>query len=462
MIERIPPHNIDAERAVLGAAMDSKDALYNVLEVIKSEDFYQKSHREIFDAILSLYRKNISVDILTVTEELNQRNALEMAGGRAYLAELTSDVPSTGNAGQYAKIIAEKASLRGLIDTSSDIIEKCYREETSTNAILDFAESRIFGIAQSRQSRDMIPISDVMMENLNQIDEACKKEGEVTGLTTGFRDIDAKLSGLQKSDLIVLAARPAMGKTAFALNVAQQAAVKGNASVAIFSLEMSSTQLGQRLLSMESKIESEKLKKGTLNRSDWESLNRAIDVLAKAKIYIDDTPGIGMIEIKNKCRRLKAEKGLDLVVVDYLQLMRADTKAESRQQEVSNLTRNLKLLARELDCPIIVLSQLSRGPESTQRGKNHRPMLSDLRDSGSIEQDADIVIFLYRDDYYNEDTPKPGICEVIIAKHRAGSTGTVELAWLSKYTRFADQDKSQLSNQPFVQQSQQPPLPPRI
>lgn len=302
--------------------------------------------------------------------------------------------------------------------------------------VLDYAERGIFEIAQAKQSKDVAALKDVLIKNIEIIDEASRQEGNIIGVPTGFRDLDAKTSGLQRSDLVIVAARPAMGKTAFALNVAQQAAIKGRASVLIFSMEMSKEQLGQRLLSMESRVEMQKLKTGDLNRKDWDDINIALDILSEANIFIDDTPGISIMEIKNKCRRIKAEHGLDLIVLDYLQLMSYEGKTDSRQQEISALSRHLKLLAREMDCPVIVLSQLSRAPEQRT---DHRPQLSDLRESGAIEQDADIVLFLYRDDYYEkENSEKPGVCEVIIAKQRSGPTGTVELMWLEKYTRFAD------------------------
>ena len=439
--ERIPPHNDDAEKSVLGSILLDKDALYEVLEILKPEDFYSEMHKEIYSAVIELYRKSQPVDILTVSEELKKRKSLEMVGGRAYIALLSTVVPSTSNAGEYAKIVAEKAVLRRLIGTASDIIEKGYQEKMESSEVLDFAERGIFEIAQSRQSKDFALIKDVLWENISKIDEMSKLEGNITGLTTGFIDLDARTSGLQKSDLIMLAARPSMGKTAFALNIAQQAAIKSKAKVLIFSLEMSRDQLGQRMLSMESRIEMQKLKTGTLERKDWDQIHIALDTLSKTSIYIDDTPGVTAMEIKNKCRRLKAEKGLDLVVIDYLQLMSFEGRAESRQQEITALSRFLKQLAREMDCPVIVLSQLSRAPE--QRN-DHRPILSDLRESGSIEQDADIVMFLYRDEYYNpETTDKPNICEVNIAKQRSGPTGSIELTWLGKYTRFVD--KSRLS-----------------
>ncbi|MCI8349272.1 MAG: replicative DNA helicase [Firmicutes bacterium] len=434
-MERIPPHNEEAERSALGAAMLSKDALMDVVEEVRSEDFYNESHREIFDAIVRLYRENSAVDMLTVCEELKKHKALDMVGGRTYIGTLTSEVPSTANAGEYAKIVAEKSMMRQLIYASEGIAAKGYEDKIDAEDLVDCAEADIFQIAQKRQKNDYAKIQDVLMKNLKLIDEAERNKGSVVGLPTGFKLLDEKTSGLQKSDLIIVAARPGMGKTAFALNVAAQSAVKAKASVMIFSLEMSQEQLGQRLIAMQARVESEKLKKGDLERKDWDRINVALDELNETKIVIDDTPGISVMEMRNKCRRLKAEQGLDLVVIDYLQLMTFDGRADSRQQEVSALSRHLKLLAREMDCPVIVLSQLSRAPEQRQ---DKRPMLSDLRESGSIEQDADIVIFLYRDDYYNENTEKPGVCEVHLAKHRSGPTDRIELTWVARYTKFSD------------------------
>lgn len=435
-MERIPPHNEEAEKSVLGAVMLSKDALFDVMEEVRSGDFYHEAHREIFDAVSDLFRRNAPVDTLTVSEELKKRKTLEMAGGRAYVATLSTLVPSTANARQYGKIVAEKAALRNLIQKAGEIVEKSYQEKQPPEQVLDFAERSIFEIAQQRQRNDFSPLKDVLLENINIIDKMSQLDGNLTGITSGFLDLDAKTSGFQRSDLVIIAARPAMGKTAFALNIAQQAAIKGNANVLIFSMEMSKEQLGQRLLAMESRIEMQKLKTGDLERKDWDQISVAMDVLSRASIYIDDTPGISVMEIKNKCRRLKVEKGLDMVIVDYLQLMSMEGKTDNRQQEITALSRYLKLLAREMDCPVLVLSQLSRAPEQRT---DHRPILSDLRESGAIEQDADMVIFLYRDEYYNpEDTEKPGICEVIISKHRSGPTGVVDLTWLGKYTRFVD------------------------
>lgn len=433
--ERILPHSRDAEQSVLGAAMLSRDALADILEIIKPDDFYDPAHKEIFGVMTDLYRENASVDIVTVCNELKKRNSLEASGGRAYVASLSSEVPSAANAAGYARIVAEKSSLRMLIAASDDIREKAFGESEDPGVLLDHAEQKIFEIAQKKQSRDYMPISEVLVENMNMIDRAIQADGKVTGLTTGYKELDGKTSGLQKSNLIIIAARPAMGKTAFALNIALNAAKKADATVLIFSLEMAKPELSQRLLSMESRVEMQKLKTGDIQNADWERLTLAFDSLSATKIFIDDTPGVSIMEMKNKCRRLKAEKGLDLVVVDYLQLMQGDGRTDSRQQEISAFSRQLKLLAREMDCPVIVLSQLSRGPEQRQ---DHRPVLSDLRESGAIEQDADIVMFLYRDDYYNEETDKPNICEVNLAKHRSGEVGRIELAWVSRYTMFSD------------------------
>jgi replicative DNA helicase len=436
MIQRIPPHNNEAEMSVLGAAMLSKDALFDIMEVVRAKDFYSEIHREIFDVITLLYRASKPVDTVTVSEELKKRNSLDMVGGRAYVFSLASGVPSTANAGEYAKIVAEKATLRQLILASSEILDMGYKEKIEAAEAIDIAEQKIFEIAQARQTKEVASIRDVLDQNLNMIDENSKLEGKVTGVSSGFSDYDKKFGGFQKSELIILAARPSMGKTAFALNVAQQASLKGGAKVLLFSLEMAKEQLGLRLLAMESRIDSQKLKMGELENSEWEQLSAAIDTLSKGQLYLDDTPGITVSEIKNKCRRLKAEKGLDLVFIDYLQLMTFEGRAESRQQEITALSRYLKQLAREIDCPVIVLSQLSRAPE--QRS-DHTPVLSDLRESGSIEQDADIVVFLYRDEYYTrENSTKPGVCDIIVAKNRSGPTGSIELTWLSNYTKFVD------------------------
>lgn len=435
---RIPPHNIDAEQSVLGAMLLDKEAIINAAEIIGSEDFYKEAHKEIFGAMLELYNRDEPVDLVTLSEELNQRQTLEAIGGITYLTSLSSAVPTTTNVKYYAKIVEEKAILRRLIKTSSEILEKGYQAEEEVNNILDLAEKSIFDISQKRSQEGFSPIKEVLLESFNKIEELYQSKGGITGLTTGFVDIDRKTSGLQKSDLILVAARPSMGKTAFSLNVAQNAAIKGDASVAIFSLEMSKEQLVQRMLSAESHIEIQKIRTGTLNEDEWPRLAKAMGPLAQAKVFIDDTPGISVMEMKAKCRRLKMEHGLDMVLIDYLQLMSGDGRTESRQQEISNISRALKGLAREMDCPVVALSQLSRAPEMRA---DHRPILSDLRESGAIEQDADIVMFLYRDEYYHPDSEKRNIGEVIIAKQRNGSTGTVELAWLGQFTKFANLDK---------------------
>ncbi|WP_053955070.1 replicative DNA helicase [Inediibacterium massiliense] len=435
---KIPPHNIDAEQSVLGSMILDRDAIIETSEIIKEEDFYKQAHKEIFDAILSLYNRDEPVDLVTLSEELTQRQTLENIGGITYLTSLSSAVPTTTNVKYYAKIVEEKSILRKLIKASSEIIEKGYQGEEEVNSILDLAEKSIFDISQNKSREGFAPIKEVLLESFDKIEQLYQNKGGITGLTTGFTDIDRKTSGLQRSDLILVAARPSMGKTAFSLNVAQNAAIKGEASVAVFSLEMSKEQLVQRMLSAESHIEIQKIRTGTLNEDEWPRLAKAMGPLAQAKIFIDDTPGITVMEMKAKCRRLKIEQGLDMVLIDYLQLMSGDGKNESRQQEISTISRSLKGLAREMDCPVVALSQLSRAPEMRA---DHRPILSDLRESGAIEQDADIVMFLYRDEYYHPDSDKKNIGEVIIAKQRNGSTGTVELAWLGQFTKFANLDK---------------------
>ncbi len=441
MLERIPPHNEEAEKSVLGAAMLDKDALLDVLEKVRAEYFYSEAHKEIFTAIEEIYRENKPVDVLTVSEKLKSRKALEMVGGRAYIASLTTDVPSVSNVTEYAKIVSEKASIRRLIKVSEKITSLCYEENTPTATLIDSAEQEIFEIGQQRQSKDYVPIGEVMIENLNQIDQAAENGGKVQGVPTGFKELDSKLGGLKKSNLIILAARPSMGKTAFALNIAHQTAVKHGSSVLIFSLEMSKEELGQRLLSVESRVEIKKLQEGNLQRKDWDRVATAVDTLSKASIMIDDSSDISAMEIKNKCRRLKAEKGLDLVIIDHMQFMKTEAR-ENRVQEISRLSRSLKILSKELECPVIVLSQLSRKfADRTDK----RPMLSDLRDSGTIEQDADIVMFLHREDYYNQENEETkGLCEVIIAKNRNGETGKVDLTWVERYTKFSDRTREKM------------------
>ncbi|MFZ5968276.1 MAG: replicative DNA helicase [Bacillota bacterium] len=435
---KVPPHNLEAEQSVLGAMILDKEAIITVTEIIRGDDFYKEAHKEIFEAMVEIFKRDEPVDLVTLVEELTQRQTLEAIGGITYLTSVSNAVPTTSNAKYYAKIIEEKSILRRLIKSASEIIEKGYAAEEEINSILDMAEKNIFDISMGRAQEGFSPIKEVLMDSFNKIEELYLNKGGITGITSGFSDIDRKTSGLQRSDLILIAARPSMGKTAFSLNVAQNAAIKGGASVAIFSLEMSKEQLVQRMLSAESLIEIQKIRTGALNEDEWPRLARAMGPLAQAKVFIDDTPGITVMEMKAKCRRLKMEQGLDMIMIDYLQLMSGDGKSESRQQEISGISRALKGLAREMDCPVIALSQLSRAPELRA---DHRPILSDLRESGAIEQDADIVMFLYRDEYYHADSEKKNIGEVIIAKQRNGSTGTVELAWLGQFTKFANLEK---------------------
>lgn len=430
---RIPPHSIDAERSVLGAAMLSEDSLGDVVGILKAKDFYEPQHQLIFQTMLDLYEKSEPVDLMTVATDLGTKKVLDKVGGRTYLSMLTTEVPVIGNARAYAKTIVEKADMRRLAYVADSIKDLSYEETKPSDEILDLAESEIFKIAMEKQHTPYSQIKDVIPESIKKINHAANQSGGITGLSTGFVDLDQKTSGLQKSDLIIVAARPAMGKTAFALSLALNAATKAGSTVMVFSLEMSKVQITDRMLSMKSLVEMEKIKKGTMDTEDWGYIYAAMEEFYNTNLFIDDTADIKMREIKSKCRRLKAEKGLDLVIIDYLQLMTGEGRAESRQQEVSALSRNLKLLARELDCPVIALSQLSRGLEARQ---DKRPMLSDLRESGAIEQDADIVMFLYRDEYYNPESDKQGIAELIIAKHRSGETGTIELSFVGKNTSF--------------------------
>ncbi|MBK5251400.1 MAG: replicative DNA helicase [Peptostreptococcaceae bacterium] len=431
---RIPPHNIDAEQSVLGAMLLDREAVISVTEKLRDEHFYKENHKEIFRAMLDLYGRNEPVDLVTVSEELKKAGILEEAGGVSYLTDLSNAVPITANARYYADIIEEKAILRQLIDAGKVIVDKGYAS-SDVKMLMDEAERRIFEISQKKSTQAFAIVKDVLQNTLDYMELLAGSESGYTGLPTGFHDIDKMTSGLQKSDLVLIAARPSMGKTALGINIAQSIAVKSDKSVALFSLEMSKEQLVQRMLSSQAHVEITKIRTGKLTEEEWIKVAGATVPLGKAKIYIDDTPGITVMEIKAKARRLKMESGLDLVLIDYLQLMSSDSRSESRQQEISAISRGLKGLARELECPIIALSQLSRAPE--QRS-DHRPILSDLRDSGAIEQDADIVMFLYRDEYYHEDSDKKNIGEIIIAKQRNGPTGTVHLAWLGKYTKFGN------------------------
>ncbi|MBQ9911990.1 MAG: replicative DNA helicase [Firmicutes bacterium] len=435
-IERIPPHSDDAERSVLGSILLDNDIFFKVSEFIDPDDFYSKANREIFTAMIDLYRRDVPIDMLTVTEELSRRKSLEACGGRSYIAEL-SEVPTTANAVQYARIIQEKSVYRQLISAGSAIVESSLNESFDGEKVLDDAEQIIFDIAKKKQSKDYTKIQKILDKNLELIAEAQENGGKLPGLSTGFRDLDDRTAGLQKSDFIVLAARPSMGKTAFALNIAEHAALREHKRVAFFSVEMSEESLGYRMLSTQSRVELRKLRTGNLTAEDWESVNSAVRRFEEADLLIDETPGISVMEIRNKCRRMNADRHVDLIIIDYLQILSSGSRSDSRVNEVSMMTRQLKQLAREMECPVIVLSQLSRG--SVQREGDKRPLLSDLRDSGSIEQDADVVIFLHREDYFKKAEAEPNnICEVIIAKQRQGETGTVKLTWMPRFQKFAD------------------------
>lgn len=433
---KIPPHDIQAEQAVIGSMLTDKDAVIDAVEKLKPEDFYREDNKAIYEAILSLYAKAEPVDIITVKDELIGNGKFDIIGGLEYLAVLPDKVPLTSNIEQYIRIVEEKSILRNLIKASTDIINLGYGQTEETDAIIDIAEKKIFDIMQRKNQKGYSQIKDVLIETFAEIEKLYNQKGYVTGVPTGFVDLDQITAGLHKSDLILVAARPAMGKSAFALNIATYAAIKGNTPTVIFNLEMSKEQLVNRILCCEAMVDSNKVRTGKIEETDWEKLATALGPLSEAPIYIDDTPGISIMEIRAKCRKLKLEKDIGLIVIDYLQLIQGTGKrGASREQEISEISRSLKILAKELDVPVIALSQLSRAAEQRQ---DHRPMLSDLRESGAIEQDADIVMFLYRDDYYNQDSEKKNIAEVIIAKHRAGSTGTIELLWLGNYTKFAN------------------------
>jgi replicative DNA helicase len=439
LAQRIPPHSLEAEQSVLGSMLLDKEAVAAASEVLEGNDFYLDAHKEIYEAMLDVYEQGKPVDLVTLAEALRQRGTLEAAGGGTYISDLSMAVPSTANVRYYIRIVEEKSILRKLIEASNEIIKESYEAAEDLDIIIDHVEKKIFDITQKKNHQSFESIKTILLETYAKIEELTKNKGKIVGVPTGFRDFDLRTSGLNPSDFILIAARPSMGKTSFAINIAQNAAVRYNIPVAIFSLEMSKEQLAQRMLSSEANIELQKIRTGDLTDEDWIKLVRAATPLSQAPIFIDDTPGITVMEVRSKARRLKMEHNIGLIVIDYLQLMSGRGRAESRQQEVSEISRSLKALARELDLPVVALSQLSRGPESRQ---DHRPMLSDLRESGAIEQDADLVVFLYRDEYYNPDTEKKNIAEAIIAKQRNGPTGTVELIWLGQFTKFASYERN--------------------
>lgn len=434
---RIPPYDEDAEVNVLGSMLMEKDSITRAVELLQFDDFYRKAHGQIFLAITDLYTLNEPADLVTVANQLKEKGQLTDVGGTAYLAALTASVVTTSNVKYYCEIVKDKALLRQLIHQSDEILNDAYLQKGEVQALLEKAEKGIFEIAEGTHRGGLIPLSGVVQETFETMQKRAQDPKGLTGLTTGFADLNRKLSGLQKSDLVLLAARPSMGKTALMVNIATNAALEGGAKVAMFSLEMSSNQLVQRILSSTAHVDLSKIISADLNDEEWRKILTAIRHLQSIDIEIDDTPGLTPLEVKAKCRRLKAEKGLDLIVIDYLQLMEAGGRGESRQQEISSISRALKGIAKELDVPLIALSQLSRAPELRQ---DHRPILSDLRESGAIEQDADVVMFLYRDDYYNEESEKKNTGELIIAKHRNGPTGTVDLVFKKEYTKFVSME----------------------
>lgn len=438
--DRVPPQNLEAEQAVLGAILLEAEALVSVMEKVKSEDFYSSGHQHIFEAMAQLGEEGQPVDLVTLTARLQDQQLLEEVGGVSYLSKLAHAVPTAANVEYYAQIVEEKSMLRRLIRTATQIVSSGYVSGDDVSEILNDAEQRILEISNRRAASGFISIRDVLMEVFERVEFLYAHRGGVTGIPSGFPDLDKMTAGFQRNDLIIVAARPSVGKTAFALNIAQNVGVRSKETVAIFSLEMSAAQLVQRIICAEANVDAQRMRTGALEPDDWEKLTMAIGALSEAEIYIDDTPGITVSELRAKCRRLKKEKGLGMILIDYLQLIHGRGKpGENRQQEVSEISRTLKQIARELEVPVIALSQLSRGVEQRQ---DKRPMMSDLRESGSIEQDADIVAFLYRDDYYDKESEKKNIIEIIIAKQRNGPVGTVELAFLKSFNKFVSLDRT--------------------
>ena len=436
-VAKIPPNDIEAEQAVLGSMLTDKDAVISAIEVLKKEDFYREDNKAIFEAMIGLYNRPEPIDIITVKDELLSIGKFDVVGGLEYLADLPEKVPTTANVERYIKIVEEKSILRNLIKTSNELITLGYDETQEVNSVMDQAEKKVFDLMQNRNQTGYSQIKDVLVDSFAQLERLYNQKEGITGVPSGFADLDLRTAGFHNSELIILAARPAMGKTAFALNIATNAATKSDIPVLLFSLEMSKEQLVNRVLCSEAMVDSNKLKTGKIEENDWVKIVEALGPLSEAEMYIDDTAGISITEIRAKARKLKLEKNIGLIIIDYLQLIQGsgNRRNGSREQEISEISRSLKILAKELDIPVIALSQLSRAAE--QRS-DHRPMLSDLRESGAIEQDADIVMFLYRDDYYNEESESKNIAEVIIAKNRSGSVGTAEMLWMSNYTKFAN------------------------
>ena len=437
-IKKIPPHSPEAEQSVIGSMIMDRDAIIAASEIITGEDFYQHQYAVLYDAMIELFQEGKPVDLVTLQNKLKEKEVPPELCSLEFISDLIRSVPTSANVRYYANIVSEKALLRRLIKVTEGIANTCYLDKEKVDIVLEQTEKQVFDIVQNRSTGDFVSIKDIVIKSLDSIESASKNKGSVTGIATGFYDLDYKIAGLQPSDLILVAARPSMGKTAFVLNVAEYVAVKSRITTAIFSLEMSKNQLVNRILSMNSKVDSQAIRSGELNDEDWAKLMESARVIGESGLIIDDTPGISITELRSKCRKFKLEHNLGLIIIDYLQLMSGGKKSESRQQEISEISRSLKALAREVNCPVIALSQLSRAVEQRP---DKRPMLSDLRESGAIEQDADVVMFIYRDDYYNHDSEEAGISEIIIGKQRNGPTGTVKLAWLSQFTKFANLER---------------------
>ncbi|MGE5581588.1 MAG: replicative DNA helicase [Bacillota bacterium] len=438
LTDRVPPQNIEAERSTLGSMLLEKEAIEKGIEFLRPDDFYREAHRVIFEVIVYLVNKGEPIDMITVSEELTRRNMLDKVGGIAYLTTLANSVPTAANIEYYAKIVAEKSLLRAIISAATNIVSMGYEGTQEVDVILDEAEKQIFQITQRRNTKGYVSLRNILIETFERIEKLYESKGGVTGLPTGFTDFNRLTAGLQPSDLIILAARPSMGKTTFALNIAQYTAINLKIPAVIFSLEMSKEQLALKLLCSEAGVDNQRIRTGTLMDSDWPRLSHALGSLSEAAMFIDDTPGITALDIRARARRIKAEHGLGLIIIDYLQLMQSRNRSENRQQEVSDISRSLKSLARELNVPVIALSQLSRAVEQRT---DKRPNLADLRESGSLEQDADLVAFLYREDYYNPETDRKNITELIISKQRNGPVGVVELLFQKEFSKFVGLEK---------------------
>ena len=435
LLKKIMPHNLEAEQSVVGSMLMNNDTIETAAEILTGEDFYAKQNGLLFDAMCELAAEHKPVDIVTLGDRLREKGAPEEMQSPEFIRDILDAVPTSANIKYYAQIVYEKATLRRLIKITEDISKDCYASADSLENILESTEKNVFNLIQSRNTREFEPISEVVINALKKIQKASETKGNITGLSTGFADLDFKTAGLQPSDFILIAARPSMGKTAFSLSILDHVVFRKNLSAAIFSLEMSKEQLVNRLFAMEAKIDAQNIRSGNLSDTEWESLAEASEVIGGSKLIIDDTPGISSTELRSKSRKYKMEQDIQLVIIDYIQLMTSGGRSDNRQQEISDISRSLKSLARELNVPVIALSQLNRAVESRT---DHRPMLADIRESGAIEQDADVIMFLYRDDYYNPETDKKNVAEVIIAKQRNGPTGTVELTWQPKFTRFVN------------------------